>query len=371
MSVLGLSSENKKRYIPSLNGIRAVSIIMVIIGHIAPWQLNLNESKYWFLCNGLLGVHFFFVVSGFLITTLLIEEEIEKGSISLKNFYLRRIFRIFPAYYFLLFCYFILQCFHLLKLTPVSWITALTYTKSFFDEGKDRLSGHLWSLSIEEFFYLFWPLVFFYMKNYRKIIVWLVVILLPILRLWYSIKIGPVLNIGFFKSIDVLMLGCLFALYKEPIYKYIDKFISRMNIVVYVPIILLFFLRYVDELDIGTIRISGLFLLRKAPIMFHIDLSTVFGINSTIGSVLIAITVIMSIRGTKSFLYNFLNSNIMWYIGILSYSLYLWQELFIVGKLGILTTVPYNIAFMLVAAILTYNFIEKPMLRIRSKFLRI
>jgi len=107
-----LAERNTALYLPSISGLRAISILMVIIVH-ATIHGNFKIfkiSKIAFtlktiLGNGNLGVNIFFVISGFLITYLLIEEEKTQGKISLRSFYLRRILRIFPAYYFLLLFY--------------------------------------------------------------------------------------------------------------------------------------------------------------------------------------------------------------------------------------------------------------------------
>src|ERR1700726_2966401 len=90
------------KYFPSLDRLRAISILAVIWYHVPELR------PIW--STGFLGVHLFFVISGFLITTLLLREKEENGTISLRNFYVRRTLRIFPAYYltlglFLVFCY--------------------------------------------------------------------------------------------------------------------------------------------------------------------------------------------------------------------------------------------------------------------------
>src|SRR5882757_5612901 len=83
-------------YFPSLDGFRALSVILVVTHHLA---LQVNSPVYYFFINGPLGVDIFFVISGFLITTLLLKEKIATGSISLRKFYARRVLRIFPAAY--------------------------------------------------------------------------------------------------------------------------------------------------------------------------------------------------------------------------------------------------------------------------------
>ncbi len=88
--------------IPSLNGLRAISIALVVVLHLM-YTGDLH-SKYddwlYIFVKGHFGVNIFFVISGFLITNLMLKEENENQSVSLKNFYLRRVIRIFPAYYF-------------------------------------------------------------------------------------------------------------------------------------------------------------------------------------------------------------------------------------------------------------------------------
>jgi peptidoglycan/LPS O-acetylase OafA/YrhL len=116
-------AKGKVKY-PSIGGLRAISVILVIIFHLNLQQhIFHNLEKYpllapilSFLQDGQLGVNVFFVISGFLITSLLMEEERLNKAISLKGFYIRRTLRIFPAYYFLLFVYLLLQLDGIIKL---------------------------------------------------------------------------------------------------------------------------------------------------------------------------------------------------------------------------------------------------------------
>src|ERR1700731_4127363 len=117
--------------LPSLNGLRAISIAIVISFHLIRFNLDVDPTPFLHfpIFDGQFGVNVFFVISGFLITSLLLNEEKEKGGISLKNFYTRRTLRIFPAYLFLLFAYWCLQLMGYLKVPQSAWVTALTYTK--------------------------------------------------------------------------------------------------------------------------------------------------------------------------------------------------------------------------------------------------
>ncbi|WP_405059368.1 acyltransferase [Kribbella sp. NBC_01505] len=139
-----------KRF-PALDGLRAIAALMVVVFH--------NQGPDW--VQGWIGVQIFFVISGYLITTLMLREEDRSGRISFKKFYARRIFRILPVYFVLLGVTLVLQLFHsnLTKSPPGS---ELPLYLTFFNEfGHGGSYGQSWSLGIEQKFYLFWPLLAF------------------------------------------------------------------------------------------------------------------------------------------------------------------------------------------------------------------
>jgi len=154
------------RYQPGLDGLRAISVLAVLVFH---HYFVFGSERGW-LPGGFLGVEVFFVVSGYLITSLLLAEHRERGAISLSNFWLRRARRLLPAVVLLLA---VVVAFVLLFL-PDSVATlkgdvlaALTYTSNWWQivahrsyavtAGRPELLKHLWSLAIEEQFYLCWP----------------------------------------------------------------------------------------------------------------------------------------------------------------------------------------------------------------------
>jgi len=116
-----------------------------------------------------------------LITSLMIYEEDLYKTISIKNFYIRRILRIFPAYYFLLLVYLLLQFIGAIYISKTSWLTAFTYTK-YFNWCLDWDTSHAWSLSVEEHFYLIWPLLFKFGKKYRGLIALMMLFIAPFFR---------------------------------------------------------------------------------------------------------------------------------------------------------------------------------------------
>jgi peptidoglycan/LPS O-acetylase OafA/YrhL len=142
-----------RRDIAGLDGLRAVSIACVLVSHLlltshAPtWLVPIRQL-------GLLGVHVFFVISGFLITMLLVRESDRTGRISLRGFVWRRVTRILPAY-----AVYLLVTWILVRApSNVRWWPALTYSSNVFTTNW-WLTGHTWSLSVEEQFYLTWPAI--------------------------------------------------------------------------------------------------------------------------------------------------------------------------------------------------------------------
>jgi len=143
----------------SLDGLRCLSILPVVWHHSTPRQLDGLLGK------GPLGVHLFFAISGFLITTLLLREQSRQGEVSLRKFYVRRSLRIFPLYYLVLGLY-ALRGWLLLPDSPLRdhFLGSLpyyaTYTGNWFvDYGVPHpvVFGFSWSLATEEQFYLLWP----------------------------------------------------------------------------------------------------------------------------------------------------------------------------------------------------------------------
>jgi peptidoglycan/LPS O-acetylase OafA/YrhL len=158
-----------KGRVPALDGLRAISILIVIGFH-----TDIIYGKSWprwvglITIHGSVGVDVFFVISGFLITLLLLRERLAKTKVSLLNFYVRRTLRIWPAYIVFVLVMFILSSQGVIEqVSNRNWATALTYSMSVAppppglrDQPAVWPIGHLWSLSVEELFCLTWPLMF-------------------------------------------------------------------------------------------------------------------------------------------------------------------------------------------------------------------
>ena len=144
--------------IPSLDGLRAAAIALVILGHgVGTWGAPKFLAPLTHAGN--LGVRVFFVISGFLITTLLLRELDATHAVSLKNFYARRSLRILPAFLIYVAAIQTLLAFGVVDSPPGDTVRALTFTMNYRDDKSWPLN-HLWSLSVEEQFYLLWGVLF-------------------------------------------------------------------------------------------------------------------------------------------------------------------------------------------------------------------
>jgi peptidoglycan/LPS O-acetylase OafA/YrhL len=156
----------KLGYVPALDGLRAIAVTMVMFLH----------AHFFLGHNGAIGVDIFFTLSGFLITTLLLEEFYKKGTIDILSFYFRRTLRLFPALYLML----IVVLIYALTTTnsedknslykeitaSALYINNLVYGIGWWKGYAPIALGHTWSLAVEEQFYLVWPCILFLLVNY-------------------------------------------------------------------------------------------------------------------------------------------------------------------------------------------------------------
>lgn len=330
----------------SLDGLRALSISLVILGHLSGTPgfkaLDLGIGDY-----AHLGVLVFFVISGFLITTLLLAEQWETGSVSLKLFYARRSLRIFPASYFFLACVTLLWAAHVLSLHPRDLWHAVTYTVNYEPHPSWQI-GHLWSLSVEEQFYLLWPFVF--VRSGRRGAVWAAASVMAVAvaaRVANRVfLIGtPYHDLEMFPMVaDSLAAGCLLAMLRgwlEEQKWYLRLFHPASSFVVLALILVVN-------------HFSGYTLV------------SVFGTSLT--NVGLAILIHRSVYRAGDSIGLFLNWKPVATVGVLSYSLYLWQQLFLNRYSGAwVNAFPQNVILAAGAAMASYFILEKPLLKLRRR----
>ena len=211
--------------IPSLNGIRAISVLLVVLAH----------SGFGVIIPGGLGVTIFFFLSGYLITTLMLAESERLGNIAILSFYARRIFRLAPPLLITLALAYTLNYFGLLpgQITLDGLMAQLLYFANyfyiFFDPGGDKVpagTAILWSLAVEEHFYIFFPLImtFFVRRGLRPRAIGIVLIITCLVILIWRIHLvlSPEFSVDrtYLSSdtrIDSIIYGCLTAVLFNPV----------------------------------------------------------------------------------------------------------------------------------------------------------
>lgn len=207
------------RHIIQLDGLRFFAVVMVMIAHWLQWQWsNPILTKIPFVH----GVTLFFVLSGFLITRILIinrDKYNEKGinkALLVKNFYIRRFFRIFPIYYLLIIGLYLFNYKNTSEIFP--WL--VTYTSNIYQSINNVYIGdfnHFWSLAVEEQFYLFWPFVILFLKPNKTLqIIILTIIVSIITKSYLYIYVGNWMATSYFtlSCMHALGLGALLAYIK-------------------------------------------------------------------------------------------------------------------------------------------------------------
>lgn len=335
--------------IASLDGLRAISIILVIVGHSAD-SLNAPEFMSHFSHLGNLGVRCFFIISGFLITTLLLKEWEKTGGISMKGFYTRRALRIFPPS--LTYIGIIATCSALgwLVLKPGDLVHALTYTMNY-RYNPAHWFRHLWSLAVEEQFYLLWPGLLWLAGKRRGMKIALVVVLVdPVIRaimwIFFSASVSAMTK-HFETTADALAIGCLLSMNFNRIREigWYQRFQSSR-----------FFWIFIVGV---TLSGNALFLVNKAS--FYI-------IGQSITNVGLVLCIDWCIRYSDKGIGRFLNWRPIVKIGVLSYSLYLWQNAFLNPDWNAWPArLPINILFAFAMAFASYYLVEQPVLRLRRR----
>lgn len=312
---------------------------------------------------GQLGVSTFLVISGLLITWLMIRERVAIGSLSLKNFYIRRFLRIIPVFWFLLAIVTLLKLADFASITWLDILRAATFTHNYplsFNHSNDYSLWlqHTWSLSLEEQFYLIWPSLFVLLS--KKHAARLAVALAfsgPILRL-LSYYLFPQLRgyegFEFQTRIDILMAGCAAAFILES-----QEWKVRIERIPVRP----------------ALAATMLFLLVANPILatqlkLHSRQYAIVNlIRPPIEAVAIAVTLLILVAGKRGTAFRWANLPIAKHVGKLSYSLYIWQQLFlVVGHGPNAISLIWRLPVTYLVAFCSFNFLERPFVRLRSRF---
>jgi peptidoglycan/LPS O-acetylase OafA/YrhL len=306
----------------TLDGIRGIAILMVVLHNIAPHGVehasNFVVKIFLLACDsGWVGVQLFFVLSGFLITGILLDG---KGNANqLRNFYIRRSLRIFPLYYVFLVVIFIIL--PLLRIEPIwlertknyemwYWLYLINWVQPFTDKLE---MGHIWSLAIEEQFYLLWPMlaIFLHKKTLAYVCLSLVVtaIIFRFLFVTYLPDVGTTVAYTFTVArYDALAIGALVAL-------------TCRNKV---------WFEYVKERSYA-VTVSILAMIAALLLIYH-EFAPVNGVlgplNQTLIAILFGLLILLSVEincEKTSIYYRILSSKLLTQFGKYSYAIYIFH----------------------------------------------
>jgi peptidoglycan/LPS O-acetylase OafA/YrhL len=335
--------------IPSLDGLRAISICLVLLSHLAGtrnFPLPAASGNFWAL--GEFGVKVFFVISGFLITGLLLSELAKTDRIRLGRFYFRRTLRIFPPYYTMLGVLVVASALGYLQLTPRDVAHTLTYTSNYYPE-RSWFVGHTWSLSVEEQFYLIWPAVLIMAGTRRAFVIAAIVVLaVPLIRVmeWELFRAATGSGIGarFETVVDSIAIGCLLAGARPILHRtaWYPRLLASPFFVL-VPILAM----------LGN-------LTHDHPLVS-------FAVGMSLANICVALCLDWTVTFYQGRIGRILNAAPLVFVGWLSYSLYLWQQPFLNRASGAaVAAFPLNIILTVALALTSYYLVEQPSLRLRK-----
>jgi peptidoglycan/LPS O-acetylase OafA/YrhL len=345
---------DQRARIPSLDGLRAISITFVLIPHFIfteKFAILSGLPDHWFENLANLGVRVFFVISGLLITNLLLSELEAKQTIHLPKFYFRRTLRIFVPYYFFLLIVIIPQAFGWIRLSSNDFLHAATYTMNYSHEPTWEVA-HAWSLSVEEQFYLIWPAILLVAGKRRGL--WIAAAfffaIAPAIRLGYSYfqpsLIPYQIRYRFETTADAIAIGCLLAgtlewLGGQPLYHRALK--SKLFILV--PLIIL-----------------------HAGIVMDPHRRRYWLVSIPITNIGIAACIAWCVTNTSGRVGRVLNAKPFVFLGKMSYSIYLWQQLFLNPQSSAsIARFPLNLVLVAVTSLVSHYLVERPSLEMRQR----
>ncbi len=339
------------RHLPALDGLRAVAVLMVLVYHF---------GYDWF--PGDLGVTGFFVLSGFLITWLLYQERERTGRVALRAFYMRRTLRIFPAYYAFLLLGLVATILRGRYWGADLLFATTTFMMNYFQAFQvhpGTYAAHMWSLAVEEQFYLIWPVTFLALwrlgRRATGICLSLVIVAVLIWRslLYLGLDVGaPYVYHAFDTRLDGLAIGCLLAMtLRSPLVVERAHYLARWS---WLPAVTF-----------------ALILLSRTALgdNYH------YSLGFTVDPALFALLIVQLFQLHRHSYWSWIGSPLIRYIGRISYPMYLFHPLVLpIGKHLPFVPSPVGLVIGVVLTILvasgSFFFVEQPFLRLKRRFER-
>ena len=341
------------RKIPALDGLRAIAAWTVVFYH-----LGFGGAP------GSQAVMLFFVLSGFLITWLLLDEEERRGAISLRGFYIRRSLRIFPPFYaYWLASVVAMQVMRQPPEWPVMW-ASFFYVSNWYHAIHGVVGSavsHCWSLGLEEQYYLLWPLAFFWLGHHgKRRHIWVGVVIVAVwLNRFFAVQRGVSFDYVYHAldtRADHVLVGTWLALaLRAGKLRALMAFLQRHLWLVAVNVLLLLW-QFSHDLEPGQRGMLGVGFLFE-PILF-------------------ALLIVQLVAHHAHPTVRWLDHRVMTHLGMLSYSTYLWHQLPVAASRKLFPEVPWlwkaSIAVVVVLLLAhgSYYFVERPFLRWKDRLTR-
>jgi peptidoglycan/LPS O-acetylase OafA/YrhL len=343
------------KHLPKLDGIRAIAAGLVVVYHVGLT-----------LIPGGTGVLIFFVLSGFLITWLLLQEHQKTGTISIGKFYARRSLRIFPAFYAF---WLVVTGYTLWRGLPVNWpqgVSSLFYVSNYYQGLNHYPQGaysHTWSLAVEEQFYLLYPVGMLLLLRSPRRVPWVlggIILAVWALRLTAELVLGihnAYIYTAFEMRADHLLIGCLLAVLLHR--GYLDGA-----------------WRFFQRFPAGVLLTTGL--LALSIIALKTDGGTRYRdvVGFIVDPLLVAVLLLQLLASGRSALTRWLDNRVLSYLGTISYPMYLYHGLVVAAAQGVMAQLGAPIVIsgimsglaVVAAASASYHLVEKPILRLKSRF---
>jgi len=347
-----------------LDALRALSVLLVILSHVGVTNAVSTPvlKSFFTVFNAFTGVTIFFVISGFLITTLLIAEKQKTGIVNIKNFFVRRALRTLPLYYVAILIAALFGLFGVQQISSAALLHGITYTYNFV-RVQDNVGflSHLWSLAVEEQFYLLWPFIFasLIVKPLRLIGICILSIVACYMAYLAIDLDSPIPNTyyvtrWFLPAAYPIFVGCLFALSCHHWSRFREFLATKAALAA--SVIMLFWPLIFPDF---TAAVAEWF----SPLQFLERFVVVTGIAGTISWLVL---------NQESWVVKRLDWGPIGYLGKISYGLYVWQGIF-TGNGNIDShywppPVIWGVVLTFGVSIVSYHVFEMPFLKLKGRF---
>jgi peptidoglycan/LPS O-acetylase OafA/YrhL len=350
-------NEHSRAYLHSLDGWRAIAVGAVMFDHAQPFGPRFVQHH--LQNNGGEGVWLFFAISGLLICSRMMAEESTYGRVSLRNFYIRRAFRILPAALLYLLVIALLGSLAILPFDLPSWLGAVFFYRNywhyFFGANTGSwFTGHFWSLSVEEHFYFLLPsVVVFFPRLRQQVLLLLTCVSFGWLALFLFIPAAKVLPPFWEQRTEFCISALLIpAVYALSLMSSTAREKAMRRLSPWVLCLIVAIIAFYDHQE-------------RAPRLFFLVLAK---------SIFNPLLLLSTILHPQSLITRFLETAPLRFIGRISYSLYLWQTLFLTrgsvftGPIHALQQPAIGVACTFACAIASYYVVELPMIQFGRRF---